>query len=558
MWSADLLLRFGVFSSLMVTTFGGCQFPKDWAGSWFHSGLGHIRVNATHIESKGKCMENQGDKYVMYESSEECYRCIVIHGKHANVLQYKESMMICEVSHGSLEELCSEIGGDAGLYSMFRSENAVPIPCPFKTPPYNFSYNRGSGECSVPQSRIDSCTDDSRLLLRYAACTDVLGTESSVEELVCLATWKDGSNRYLVGKLQSSVATTDEDRYRCFVYRHIQGGKEMVYDVAQSGDATCNGVPSATEGSKTMRLTRVETQHDRCKFPSWIVNHHHWHSLDYQHSYHFSHKNATLRITNDHGTVEIRLVCHSIESNSSHVALIAHATKGCESGYICMIFYRRDAHVIQLQQPPNMVAEPSEACNSGVYKMQYTSTLVTASLPAGKCPHSGRYAAKPPLPLASLGNVKRRSTVETSTSESERCIDQQSFNSVSIGCSNHEDTVEFLSACPDKPNTAFFCHGSWSENLTTYLIASPVNRKSTDPKHYCFVYVKTSATSPSNMILQRLSESCTGPYHRYAWTFNLTTAGHCIENSASLDSGYMLVPSVLSLVVAAFLINLLR
>ena len=26
--------------------------------------------------------------------------------------------------------------------------------------------------------------------------------------------------------------------------------------MAQSGDATCNGVPSATEGSKTMRLTR--------------------------------------------------------------------------------------------------------------------------------------------------------------------------------------------------------------------------------------------------------------------------------------------------------------
>lgn len=89
--------------------------------------------------------------------------------------------MICEEPHASLEDLCSEIGGDAGLNSMFRSENAVPIPCPFKAPPYNFSYNRGSGECSAPQSRIDSCTDDSRLLLRYAACTDIVGTESSGE-----------------------------------------------------------------------------------------------------------------------------------------------------------------------------------------------------------------------------------------------------------------------------------------------------------------------------------------------------------------------------------------
>lgn len=552
MWFADLLLRFGVFFSLMVTTFGGCQFPKEWAGRWFHSGYEHITLNATHIETKGECIENQGDKYLMYESSEQCYRCIVIHGKHANVLQYKENMD-CELPRTSLEALCSDIRGDAGLHSMFRSENAVPIPCPFKAPPYNFSYNRGSGECSAPQSRIDSCTDDSRLLLRYAACTDVQGTESSVEELVCLATWKDG-NRYLIGKLKNSVATSDEDRYRCFVYQHVQGSKEVMYEVAQSGDATCNGVPSATEGSKTMRLTRVESQHDRCKFPSWVVNHHHWHSLDYRHSYHFSHKNATLRITNEHGAMEIRLICHSIESNSSYVALVAHATAGCESGYVCMIFHRRDAHVIQLQQQTDKVPEPSEACHSGVLKMTNPVTLVTASLPSGKCPHAGQYAAKQ---IQMESDVKRRSTVETSTSQSERCIDQISFSSISVGCSSHEDTVEFHSACPDEQNIAYFCHGSWSENLTTYMIASPVNRKSTDPKRYCFVY-KKSTSSPSEMILQRLSESCTVPYHRLAWTFNLTSIGHCIENSASLDTGYMLVPSVLSLVVAALLINLLR
>lgn len=553
MWSADMLLRFSVFFSLMVTTFGGCQFPKDWAGSWFHSGYGHITLNVTHIETKGECIENQDDKYVLYESSESCYRCIVIQGKHVNVLQYKESI-ICDTPLSSLEALCSEIGGDGTMYSMFRSENAVPIPCPFKAPPYTFSYNRGSGDCNVPQSRIDSCTDDSRLLLRYAACTDVSGTESSVEELICLATWKDGKTLYLVGKLQNSVATSDEERYRCFVYQHAQRGKEMVYNVAQSGDATCNGVPSPTEGSKTMNLTKVETQHDRCKFPSWVVNHHHWHSLDYRHSYHFSHKNATLRITNEHGVVEIRLVCYSIESNSSYVALVAHATAGCESGYVCMIFHRRDAHVIQLQQQTDRVPEPSEACHSGVYKMTDPVTLVSASLPSGKCPHAGRYTTK----QVQVGSdVKRRSTIETSTSQSERCSDQISFSSVSIGCNTHGDTVEFQSACPDEQNTAYFCHGSWTENLTTYLIASPVNRKSTDPKRYCFVY-KKSISSLSEMILQRLSESCTVPNHHLAWTFNLTSVGHCIENSASLDSGYILVPSILSLVVAAVVVNLLR
>lgn len=73
-----------------------------------------------------------------------------------------------------------------------------------------------------------------------------------------------------------------------------------------------------------------------------------------------------------------------------------------------------------------------------------------ASLPSGKCPHAGRYTTKQ---LQVGSDVKRRSTVETSTSQSERCIDQISFSSVSVGCSSQEDTVEFQSACPDEQNT---------------------------------------------------------------------------------------------------------
>ena len=73
---------------------------------------------------------------------------------------------------------------------------------------------------------------------------------------MCLATWKDGSTRYLVGKLYHKMATSDEDRYRCFVYdQHHQHNHHQVYQVAQSGDATCNGLPSALEGSRTMKLT---------------------------------------------------------------------------------------------------------------------------------------------------------------------------------------------------------------------------------------------------------------------------------------------------------------
>jgi hypothetical protein len=85
-------------------------------------------------------------------------------------------------SRESLQNLCSLITGDALLYSMFRVD-ATPVECPFKGP-LSFTYNRGHGECRSPVSSIDSCTEESRLLLRYQACPDVHGTESTGKEPV--------------------------------------------------------------------------------------------------------------------------------------------------------------------------------------------------------------------------------------------------------------------------------------------------------------------------------------------------------------------------------------
>ncbi|CAG7734707.1 unnamed protein product, partial [Allacma fusca] len=57
-----------------------------------------------------------------------CYRCLVINDRHENVLQYKESPF-CE-DKNNLEYLCSQITGDAQLYSLFRIDG-VPDECPF-------------------------------------------------------------------------------------------------------------------------------------------------------------------------------------------------------------------------------------------------------------------------------------------------------------------------------------------------------------------------------------------------------------------------------------------
>ncbi|CAN8010983.1 unnamed protein product, partial [Ixodes pacificus] len=98
--------------------------------------------------------------------------------------------------------------------------DASPVACPFRGP-FTFTYNRGHGDCKNPVSTVDSCTADWHILFRFQACADVQGTESSVEELTCLATWKEGSAYYLVGKMVQrklhALPYSDGDSYRCFV-----------------------------------------------------------------------------------------------------------------------------------------------------------------------------------------------------------------------------------------------------------------------------------------------------------------------------------------------------
>ncbi|GLG95366.1 Uncharacterized protein GBIM_02347 [Gryllus bimaculatus] len=467
----------------------GCRFPAHWAGSWFQSGVQLVRINASHIETKGECLQAAGDKFLIEDKSENCFRCVVIHEKHANVLQYKETY--CDEKK-SLDDLCSLITGDATLFSMLRLDPpAGPVACPFKGP-FTFTYNRGSGECWSPVSRIDSCTDESRLLLRYQACPD--GVHYSVEELVCLATWKEGSTRYLIGKVFHKMATSDEDRYRCFVYDHKQSNGRSMFEVAQSGDATCNGLLSPTEGSRTMKLTKVENSKSRCRYPNWVTEHHQWHTLDLSRSYHFSHKNATLRIS--HSGPEMRVICHNATESHHQVTIVAHTTSGCNSGYVCMRFYKRDGHVIELQQSNNTVQVAEEACNPEYFPhttLPYT-TLITATLHPRKCPYLGRYTVtglheNVPQQLHHHKRKKRaivRSKRQDESNTEPDC-DVENFESLSVGCTETLDTMDFYS-CNSEAVSAYSCHGNWEENGTSFLIASPVSRKSTGARRYCFIY----------------------------------------------------------------------
>nr|XP_049707272.1 uncharacterized protein LOC110382384 [Helicoverpa armigera] len=566
-----LLLMLAVYSSYG----GGCNFPEGWTGGWFQSGIpGLIYINSTTMQGKGECAETDAnDKFLVYDRNEDCYRCLVIHEKHKYVLQYKETY--CG-QRDSLSTMCESITGDAALYSMFRKEpRPLPEPCPFHPAPFTFTYSRGSGDCANPPSRAESCTDDSRLLLRYMACPDVPGTESNVEELICLATWKEGSTRYLVGLISQvqrrNSISTDEDMYRCFVYKGTHADKSVSYSIAQSGDATCNGLTSPTEGSRTMKLTNIDDEHNRCHFPSWVVEHHKWFSLDHTHQYHFTTKNATLKIMNVDGSFEEkRLVCHSIleHKDKKLVKLVAHLTRGCESGHVCAVVWRRAGGVLELQLGGSLHDAPHHACADQIYAPHVT--LISTSQFPSRCPMPGRYTV-----VDSLADRRRRRqqiTIDEMTGEevAERPVEcvMGHYDSASIGCGAAQDTIEFQSACT---STAYTCYGSWREGSRGMVVAGPAGApgpagSSPRPHALCFIYTTYVRNDSYGMPVQYLSVSAVSrscdravlPGLAGDKAYNLTINGTCEQSSKYNSVGSRACPALALLALATLAVSRVR
>ncbi|XP_029672408.1 uncharacterized protein LOC115241037 isoform X2 [Formica exsecta] len=471
---------------------GSCVFPSSWTGEWYQYGKPVFAINTTVLGDR-VCVERTDDKYVVLYSTENCYHCMIINGRHENVIQYREGPW-CSAERTSLEEMCGTITSDDMLYSMFRM-NSKPIACPFSGSSFTFTYNRGYGECTMPISLAEKCTDESKLLLKYQACPDVEGTESNTEELQCLAVWNDGRNKYLVGTLRGRSVLSAK-MYRCFLYEekpHHQG--KMIYLLAQSGDPTCNGLTTVSEGSPTIKLTKVDKEHSRCKYPVWVTEHHDWHSLDGTKDYHFTNKNSTLKIkaqaqdVNGEAFHEEKIVCHNLEklypneSMGNKVKLVAHVTSGCDIGYVCMIFHKRDSRIIEIQQSDQKAIMPDEACSiSDPSTMPYT-TLITTSLHQRKCPNPGRYEimdfAPSDMLSAPMSRRQRRSDLSRTTkrriwqdnTEDAECRSTD----IQVGCSSSDQTEMIIANTCEHEEIAYFCHGSWEEKGMWYTIASQRN-----------------------------------------------------------------------------------
>ncbi|XP_025160689.1 uncharacterized protein LOC105182797 isoform X2 [Harpegnathos saltator] len=574
----------------LLSTNGSCDFPSGWTGEWYQYGKPPFGINTTLLGDR-TCVETKDDKYIVYFSGENCYHCMIINKRHDNVIQYREGW--CSPERTSLDDMCNMITSDDMLYSIFRM-HSKPIPCPFTGSSFMFTYNRGYGECTSPISLAEKCTDESKLLLKYQACPDVEGTESNTEELQCLAVWNDGRNKYLVGTLKGRNALGNGRTYRCFLYEEKAHHQGKIYLLAQSGDPTCNGLTTVSEGSPTIKLTKVDKEH-KCKYPAWVTQHHDWHSLDGTKVYHFTNKNATLKVkpqsqdTDVDALHEEKIVCHNLEQlypndnmQGNKVKLIAHVTSGCDIGYVCMIFHRRDSHIIEIQQSDQKAIMPDEACSiSDPSTMPYT-TLITTFLHQRKCPNPGRYeildfalshvlsaAASRRQRRSELSETTKRRTWQDNT-EDEECRSTH----IQVGCTSSDQTEMIIANTCEHEEIAYYCHGSWEEKGTWYTIASQRNPEFSiglgGGGTFCFTMrqegVRDKASGRSGRLkqqeqelwLSRPSNICQREA-KEEWTYRLSSQGVCEDLTKAASSVASTPPSssllslLFTLYVAAYI-----
>ncbi|XP_076353236.1 uncharacterized protein LOC143248619 isoform X2 [Tachypleus tridentatus] len=515
-----------------LTVSYGCQFPAKWTGLWFQKGLEPpIRIEGDTFSWRGKCIDSEGDLFLIDDNQLGCSRCVVIYEKHPNVLQYRETF--CE-KHHSLDDACAKLSVDAHLHSMFRV-NAAPVPCPFRGP-FTFSYSRGHGECNYPVSTIDPCTDDSKLLFRFQACVDVLKSESSEEELTCVATWKEGSAHYLVGKLVNKknyrISYKDEDTYRCFIYDSLPDS----YILSQSADATCDGLVSPREGYRTLRLTQSGYPDIKCQFPRWVTAHHRWHTLDDSKSYIFSHWNSSFRISHrDPAYEDSKVTCtEEVVHTSNKTVVVAYSSSGCNNGFVCLSFHRRDKHITELQIG-SFVRRAEDACPPvRVSGPQEYITLVTSTPRTKLCPA-----------LAETNGLR----VETGRLSSlpDKCTQ---YSTAVVGCRS-DSTLEFLTTCASyRDLKRFQCHGAWEENGRTYLVTGLRESR----RKYCFVFSAHSRVTRMSGLHDTCSRSIQ-PGITGNLTFNITAAGDC-DYTLNAVSQITCTESLLFASLLAFIIHI--
>ncbi|XP_062578526.1 uncharacterized protein LOC134240458 [Saccostrea cucullata] len=444
-----------IFSVLMsITSVFACTFPKEWHGTWYQNVFGELSISEREISRKGVCIENVGNKFVVSNRDQECYRCLVINPWHQNVIQYKESY--CQ-REKSLEVACRSINGDYPLHTIVKVPGS-PVKCPFQGK-YSFSYTKnGRGPCSNPQSEIHACADESKFKFVYKECQGIPDTKEKEVYFQCLATWENGE-KYLYGRFSGSDELSDRaDMYRCFMHSLFGYGGDM----SMSADASCQGLQSPTVGTSTMTLERFPTPPMQCRFPAIFEFRKVWRDLSGRTQLVVDDQMQVIRIkdtypsyslnADESGSNEVKLVMRCRTSHSGigsvHKYVVYTTTSECESKYRCLRIKKKDSDgkvlEMELGQPFN---EEFNACDDKTFTTGEKRILIADDVKPRKCP------------AGAVGSFKF-------TDKTSDCGGQ-----FIIGCSTPQEIV-IQKKCPVNLESVniWGCLSDWIEDQTHYVI----------------------------------------------------------------------------------------
>ncbi|XP_068247808.1 uncharacterized protein [Palaemon carinicauda] len=349
----------------------------------------------------------------------------------------------------------------------------------------------------------------------------------------------------------------DYEAYRCFVYDTWNNRSHSGFMVAQSGDATCNGLFSVGSGSKTLMLTKVDIVGSKCRFPSWVGGPH-WHSLDGHITLHVTRKNSTLRLTGHTPDGPVTLSCLEPYVHSRRSATyITRVTYGCSSGYQCVRMLSRDDHVLEMLMGPALPLR--DACLPKYFNAlsnNYT-TFVSGNAESRQCPGMGRYTVN--HNNEGIGGSKNEVSVAASTSggggsgangnggatgvglgggsgstpggsqlSGDLTINHQSdcdesyYTALIVGCTD-TSTLEIHDTCS---HSKYSCHGYWEEDGRQYLVVTPISRSSKGVRRLCLVLDRGAGVLSLASSAHSCSRNLAPGFHGHI-ALNTTSIGGC-------------------------------
>lgn len=133
-----------------------------------------------------------------------------------------------------------------------------------------------------------------------------------------------------MGKLNHNLATSDEDKFRCFIIEKNNTDSVESYNIGQSGDASCDGLFTPKDGLRTFKIRKTSNIAPMCDFPNWLVDTAHWKSLDNRLFYDFT-AGKVLSVYNERKDVQQRAKCIDSESYGRQfntTRFVIHTTAG--------------------------------------------------------------------------------------------------------------------------------------------------------------------------------------------------------------------------------------